>query len=79
MSDVVYIDCFPVRSIVHNIQKKNENSWWVIRRTLGIDGTPLPYGRVVYFSRTFTDAETWISHQKFSYYSINNLKFSVDA
>ncbi|MFC6673131.1 hypothetical protein [Marinobacterium aestuariivivens] len=36
------------------------DSWWVYRHEIGVNGQPLPWGRVVHYCRSEVAAKRWI-------------------
>ncbi len=50
----------------HSCRAAAPDSWWVYRHSLGADGSPLPWGRVVHYCRSEAEARDWIDDQKAS-------------
>jgi hypothetical protein len=48
---------------VDEIMKADENSWWVQRRSIGVNGKLSSQSRIVFFAHTQAAAEQWIRTQ----------------
>jgi hypothetical protein len=51
----------PLNMKQYDIIQRGERSWWVSASTLGNNGMPLPYGRLVYFARNAEQARAWVA------------------
>ncbi|WP_156826460.1 hypothetical protein [Marinobacterium rhizophilum] len=64
MSNILYLHRFNRVQEVDSMEQWGPESWWVIRRQVSRDGTPLHASRVVHFACSETDARGWVERQK---------------
>jgi len=58
------LDSYHSLAPAHICRAVAPDSWWVYRHSLGPDGQPLPWGRVVHYCRSEAEALDWVREQK---------------
>ncbi|MCW8885588.1 MAG: hypothetical protein OQK12_10085 [Motiliproteus sp.] len=48
----------------HKVVQKGEESWWVFRSEVVLNGQTMPYGRVVFFAHSEQEALDWVANQE---------------